>query len=666
MRLLPLIVLTLFSVPTFAQNAAKTLVEADELFSTNKFGPAFAIYSDLIKKDPLNANLNYKVGTCYLKSRSLKSKAAFYLEKAVELSPSLTHHADLKPTDAPTTAYLFLGDAYCLTYKFDKAINCYEKYKSFIEEKKPTDPAQLNAVNGKIETCKFGKELKDLVTLPVKFIADKPGKPIDSTFRYCSTALSQDKSTMILTYKIPVSKLQKTEDATFFEETPLAPDTVSKENNSSKKPVYVPMPDTVIYVTTIGSSVDGQIILTYKNERGDGNLYISKLKNNQWSVPAKINKSTNLAGWEPNECMTPDGNTLFFVSDRKGGYGGKDIYKCKKLPDGEWGKAVNLGPEINSAYDDVAPYIYPDGTTLFFSSNRNKPKEFFDNYVSTISDSNITIAKPVVVGYPVDNSSENSFYEVAADKKKIITPKIISAKKLKQLQADSLKEKAANADNYIITFINQKKTPLTLLKGQITCGGTVTSNVQITVTNNETGLTEGIYHADAATGKYSFILSSGKNNNITYQAPGYLFLSENKNLFKETENFEKGNIVNLSPVAKKSKTTLNNIFFEDDKGVVLKTSQTEIKNLVELLSAYPTMVIKLNNCIFSDDNKKFYKRLSEARARAVKEALVAEGIKDEQIIAKGSRKKNPKQKGHTKSIIQPLTQKLTLEIIQFK
>src|SRR5690606_35428470 len=96
--------------------------------------------------------------------------------------------------------------------------------------------------------------------------------------------------------------------------------------------------DSVVYAATVGTSYDGQVMLTYKNDNGDGNLYISRLRDNKWTTPGKMKKIANDAGWESYESLSADGKTLYFVSDRQGGYGGNDIYRCTLQPDGQWSK----------------------------------------------------------------------------------------------------------------------------------------------------------------------------------------------------------------------------------------------------------------------------------------------------------------------------------------
>jgi hypothetical protein len=169
------------------------------------------------------------------------------------------------------------------------------------------------------------------------------------------------------------------------------------------------------------------------------------------------------------------------------------------------------------------------------------------------------------------------------------------------------------------------------------------TTTEITVINNETGAIEGVYHPEPESGSYSFILPSGCNNNITFKSPGKLFHSINRTLTDQKDYFEKNTIVRLEPITKKSRTVLSNIFFEENKELPQKFSDTELNNIYEFLKNNPTTYINLNNIIHSKDNKKFYKRLSKNRAKAVKDILVTKGIREDRISITGIRHPFPKK-----------------------
>ena len=160
---------------------------------------------------------------------------------------------------------------------------------------------------------------------------------------------------------------------------------------------------------------------SYKNDK-EGSIYYSKLDGDQWSYgymlgtdPGDIT-DINTQYHEPSACLSPDGNTLYFVSDRPGGFGGEDIYRCVKLPTGRWSKATNLGPTINTEYDEDAPFMHPDGVTLFFSSNGHKTMGGFDIFFSVKSDSGWY--PPQNMGYPINTTDDDVFYVMSSDGKR--------------------------------------------------------------------------------------------------------------------------------------------------------------------------------------------------------------------------------------------------------
>ena len=134
---------------------------------------------------------------------------------------------------------------------------------------------------------------------------------------------------------------------------------------------------------SIGLTVDEQTLLIYKDVNG-GDIYYSALEGKDWNVPQPMGSDINTPNWETSACLTPDGKTLYFVSNRKeGSLGGRDIWKCIKLPTGQWSSAQNLGAPINTEYDEESPFINPSGNVLFFSSKGHKSIGGFDIFFST-------------------------------------------------------------------------------------------------------------------------------------------------------------------------------------------------------------------------------------------------------------------------------------------
>ncbi|HXB39775.1 MAG TPA: OmpA family protein, partial [Bacteroidia bacterium] len=386
--------------------------------------------------------------------------------------------------------------------------------------------------------------------------------------------------------------------------------------------------NTVGNEASVGISADGQEILIYKDDMGDGNIYSTSLKGSVWTVPKKLNAHINSKSWEPSAFITADGNTLYFTSDRPGGFGGRDIYKSQKNSHGEWGKATNLGSSVNTKYDEDAPYLHPDGVTLYFSSNGHKTMGGFDIFESNLL-SDDKWSEPVNVGYPINSTGDDVFYVVSPDKKIAYYT---------SMREGGFGEK----DNYIIYFQDAKESPLTLQKGSVLdTNHLAAKDVKITITDNESGEVIGVYHPNEKTGKYLFILAPGKNHNINYEAEGFLFYSENQTTSKESDYNEITKSVKLVPIAVGSKVVLNNIFFDFDKAILRPYSNVELNKLYDFLIKHPNLAVEISGYTDSKGTDGYNANLSMERANAVINFLVEKGIKKERLTANGYGKSDP-------------------------
>jgi outer membrane protein OmpA-like peptidoglycan-associated protein len=659
---------------TFAQTTDEQLGESNELFAHGRFGAALPGYLASIKRSP-SGSACYKAGICYMNSRSQKSKAAQYFETAIELSPSLRTHGFVNNNEASDDVYKWLGDALHLNFKFDEAINAYEKYREQIKSSKVPDENLIAETEARIEVSRFGKELKETLALPSNFKFGNISKSGESVVGDFSFNLSPDKTHMIYTLKIPVDKLQRIEDEKYFEEVPGLPDKKDSVTVSRKKEkAHV---DSIVNICTIGTSVDGQVMLTYRDDQGEANVYISRLRMNQWTQPVKVPKTSNLKGWEPDEFISSDGKLMYFVSDRPGGYGGKDIYVCRRLPNGEWSKAKNPGPPINTEFDDEAPFPHPDGITFYFSSNRARPTLGYDIYATTKTGD--TWSKPQIVGYPVNSSDESVFYQVVPDKKQTLTAKagnepgnLKENKELKEKQKkDSLKNVQLGVeDNYLITIESQNTPPVTLLRGETI--GTEGKNqraiqTKITVSEPETGKTSNLFYSKSSTGDFCFVLPVSNNIAVTYESDGYLFASQNYSVTDGKSYFECQEPVLLALLEKGATTTLSNVFFDEDKTEVKKSSGDELNRVYKLLSDHPDMKISINTTIYGKE--KFFKSLAKERSKSILNYLIERGIDKKRLDCSGTRRSElvPKDKKKLEPVEKPrMTQVTEMEITSLK
>lgn len=639
------------SFASFAQKESKefngNFTKAQELTDNGRFDEALRIYLDLVKIDSLNSDLNFQIGICYLNSRTQKPKATKYLEKAIACAKQV---CTKKEDQDHQNAFKFLGDAYHINYQFDLAIETYNKYLSIAPDHNNHE-MRLEAIR-KIEMCKVGKEL---VITPVKVKIENIGSAVNSTYADYSPVLSADESTMIFTTRRPETTGGKLDEfGLYFEDIYIS----YKTDSTWSKAVSIGTSiNTDGNEATVGISVDGQIILIYKDDAGDGNLYSTSLNGDQWSKPEKLNDNINTKDWEPSAFISADGNILYFTSNREGGLGGRDIYKSNKLPNGEWAKATNLGPTINTSFDEDAPFIHPDGVTLYFSSNAHRTMGGFDIFSTHLSAQN-EWTNPVNIGYPINTTEDDIFYVVSPDNKRAYYSSV---------KEGGIGEK----DNYVITFSEYKEPPLTLLKGVITdiCGR-VPPVVEIIVTDNETEKVVGIYHSNSKTGQYLFILPPGKNYNITYESEGYLFHSENLDVLMNTNYYVIRKAIQLEPIVVGSRIVLNNIFFDFDKATLRPISKVELTKLFKLLNKNKELVVEIAAHTDSKGSDDYNIKLSQQRAQSVVDYLIGKGISKNQMVAKGYGESQPvannnNPDGSDNPVNRQLNRRVELKVIAF-
>jgi Tol biopolymer transport system component len=168
-------------------------------------------------------------------------------------------------------------------------------------------------------------------------------------------------------------------------------------------------------------SPDGKQLYFSRQVRGTYDIFVSNLnkKGNKWLAPQKLGINVNSKDNELWAFVSCDGNTMLFSSDRAGGYGGYDIYMSEKLSTGEWGKPFNLGPDVNTSYDEICPVLMPDGT-LYFSSNGHATMGGFDIFETTISEDGLW-STPENLGYPLNTPSDDfNYYPTTPDEKGLL------------------------------------------------------------------------------------------------------------------------------------------------------------------------------------------------------------------------------------------------------
>jgi outer membrane protein OmpA-like peptidoglycan-associated protein/Tol biopolymer transport system component len=598
----------------------KLYTKAEDYFNSEKYAQALPLYLTIESMNYETANINFKIGICYLFTPDQKSKAISYLLTASKNVSENAKENSLKEKKAPLTVYYYLAQAYHVNYQFDKAIANYEKFKTLIVD----DKEMTRNVNRQIATCKNGKEF---VSNPIKIGIKNLGPEINSKYADYSPVISADESTIIFTSRREGSTGAKTdENGNLFEDIYIAQKTDSVRWGNAVN--IGPPINTDGHEATIGLSVDGQKLFIYKDDKGDGNIYFSELTGKNWSAPVKMNENINTPAWEPSASFSADGDYLYFTSNREGGWGGRDIYRSKKLPNGQWAKAQNLGPDVNTSYDEDAPFIHPDGKTLYFSSTGHKGMGGFDIFYTVFSDSG-SWSTPENMGYPINTTEDDIFFVTTPDNKRAY---------YSSTKAGGYGEK----DIYMLSMPEKKEKSLTVYRGEIKNElDQVPEDVEITVTDNQTGEIVGQYYPNTSTGIFLFILTPGKNYNITYQAEGYLFHSENMDVPLESSYSIINKAIELNALTVGSKVVLKNIFFDYNASTLRPTSNVELDKLFKLLNKYPKLIVEVSGFTDSKGDDNYNLKLSQDRSESVVNYLVQKGISKERMVAKGYGKASP-------------------------
>lgn len=363
-------------------------LEADYYLMTGDYQRALRLYLNVLKSEPQNADMKYKAGICYLNSENEKLTAIQYLEEAVQSVSKKYNANSFKEMNAPTEAHFLLGSAYRVANRLDDAINSYNTYKSLLE---PRDEYNHAVVDQYLKSCMNAKEM---LLNPANFDLTNLGETVNTSVSNFNPVISGNGSVLAYTatgargFEIYFSKMT---DSTWAK-----PVNITTMLGSAGR-----------YLRTTGITYDGSQLFFAYNDPFDAEIYTSRYARNRWSRAEKLDKPINGKSNEIHCSISADGKTLYFVSDRSGGEGDFDIYKATLNNKGEWAKPVNLGPSVNTLFKEDSPFISADGRYLYFSSEGHSGMGGLDIFRTDLSDPG---AEPYNLGYPVNNTDNNTFF----------------------------------------------------------------------------------------------------------------------------------------------------------------------------------------------------------------------------------------------------------------
>ncbi|MCU0342118.1 MAG: OmpA family protein [Spirosomaceae bacterium] len=348
----------------------------------------------------------------------------------------------------------------------------------------------------------------------------------------------------------------------------------------------------------------------------------------------------NSVAWESLPSLSANGDLLYFSSNRTGGMGGSDIYVSKRNADGTWSKAEILKGAINTTSNDQAPFIHPDGQTLYFMSNGHPGFGGMDVFFARKTKEGVWDT-PVNIGYPINTEKNEGAFYVSLDGSTAFFSKEGTDRKFEKLELSGDAYHAALDIFSFDLYEGARPQPVTYVKAKVLDAVTkqpLQTNATILP------LKDGKYFTQKSTGKdgtFLIVLPSGEDYALIVQKEVYLFYSENFSLngvHKIDQPYEL--TILLQPISglsadKQKPIVLKNVFFDTGSALLRKESYSELNLLVELLQKNAALKIELRGHTDNVGSDSENLKLSENRAKAVVAYLVQKGIDTGRLRAKG-------------------------------
>jgi outer membrane protein OmpA-like peptidoglycan-associated protein len=582
------------------------------------------------------AALNYKIGVCYLVSDKFKNSTEFLL-KAFNKNERIAQDI-----------HLLLGRSYQLNLDFDNAINHYKSYYALFTEKN-IDEIKAN-VDKLIKECKYGK---DLVNSPTRVIITNIGDRVNSIYDDYNPVLHPNQNQLYFTSRRPIEEKDKryVEDYKYFENifvseqssdlwlsAKLVEDRIDSKNNES----------------VLAFSADGNKIFVYNGKEDGGEILVSELKEGGWKSPGKVPGKISSKYAETTMAISKDGREMYIVSDRyESTLGGMDIYYSVLNENEKWSEPFNLGPKINTQFNEEGVYLSPKGDKLYFSSKGHNAMGGYDVFVSE-KDSEGNWGEPKNLGYPINTPNDEVFFKIEENEK--------------QAYYSSIRENGVGAlDIYKIVFLGEEKElkmgaknellawnykpdyslfyskPAELkmdtalyMVGFITdskSGNPISAKIEVIDMEQSKVVSTGI---SDSLGNYKVKINQHKDYGVEITAKDYLFYVKLVYLIdkqivesKIQANFQ------LDKVEVGAKVILNNIFFETNKATLKSESYAELERVLKLLTDNATIRLEISGHTDNIGGYQANLKLSESRAKSVVEYLIGRGIEKSRLEYKG-------------------------------
>ncbi|GAB4249611.1 MAG: OmpA family protein [Vicingaceae bacterium] len=529
-RILYILFLLTFSLNAVAQYQSRgkefDYDDAENFFKNENYYDALPLYESLYANYPKVYEYPYKIGLCYLNLTTYPEKAIEYLE--------ISYEKKSKQQDL----LFYLAKAYHLNYQFDKALEYFEK----AEKSSKTSEENKLLIPYLKQQCLYGKEL---IQHQVSATIENIGEPINKSDNEYSPLVTADEQKIIFTYRGVNSKggrqnnfNEPDERGNYYEDV-----FYSTKDENGKWTTPKPLSDTLntkYHEASISISPDGQILYIYRDvPESNGDIFYTSLTETGWAPLQPFQFNTNY--WEGSASISPNGKVIIFSSDRPGGKGGRDLYITVKDLNGNWSTPQNLGDKINTAFDDDAPFIHPDGRTVTFSSKGHNSMGGYDIFETKMNGVD-NFTQPKNIGFPINTTANDVFF--------------VAIGKNKAYYSSARKGGFGQQDIYVISTNDiLDKSPVILVKGTVKLNNEGIS-AQIKVRSVNVDSVHYLnYQSNPKDGSYLFYLDINNYYAISYELEGHPTQIE---------------IINGKEIKTYTEIEKNINFYDNDKKVLIK------------------------------------------------------------------------------------------------
>jgi outer membrane protein OmpA-like peptidoglycan-associated protein len=672
-----------FLTPAFSQEdpkeTAKLYMEQAELIleatkAEDEARDLMVLAADL---DTTFIKANYEAGHMHIRTIN-KDQAGKFFMRVYRQDPD--YRFDLE---------FWIGKSYQYGQQFDKAIEFYNRYKAKLA-KKPNyqgkDRTPPAVVNRHIFECETGKKL---TSNPGNFSIVNIGREINSEFDDYAPVLNETGTEIVFTTRRKDDNTNENvaDDNKPYEDIFYA--TKSGSAWSYAKNIGAPV-NSENHESDLAMSADGKLLFIYNDEGGDI-YYCERQADGKWgeriALPGIINSSFE----EKSLTISPDEKTIYFSSDRPGGFGGLDLYRATKDSKGVWTYVKNLGPKINTEFDDDGPFIDYDAVTLYFSSRGHEGMGGHDIFKSTFDPNKNDWSEPVNLGYPINTPDDDIFFISTPDGKtyyysslredgmgyhdiyKITVPdglknaQPVAAVEPEPAPKDTATTVATNnvepKKEPVVPVIEPKKEPVEAKKEPVKqpvvepkkqivplryVVNVVDAETKAPIMNAKVKLAGAkdnvIVKSTASEGTYQFSIANtaAKDYKLSVENDGYVFQNQNVKIQGAgTEEKIINRTIELRKLSVGVTSILRNIYFDSEKATFKTESYSELNKLESMLRSNSNIKVEIGGHTDGLGPANYNLFLSRKRAEAVKDYLTKKGIDARRVKAVGYGKTRP-------------------------